>query len=41
MSKINPALGHHIAEVAIAEFAGNVPADAENDLRAIAFRRFL
>jgi hypothetical protein len=31
MGEINAALGHHISEVAIAEFVGDVPADVENN----------
>jgi hypothetical protein len=31
---IDPALGQHLDQVAIAEFGGDVPADTENDERA-------
>ena len=31
MSEIDATLGHHTSEVAIAEFAGDVPTDAENN----------
>lgn len=31
MSEINATLGHHIAQVTIAEFVGYVPAHAQDD----------
>ena len=31
MSQIDSSLGQHISEVAVAEFVGDVPADAESD----------
>ena len=31
MRQINTPLGHHLAQITIAEFIGYIPADAEND----------